>query len=432
MEFDLLQSLDLGDSTLKLFRDILVVIGIGLLMGLEREYSSADEADPREEIFAGVRTFPLVSLTGYLSIYLAERLSFWIYALAFSLFFIFILLAYYRSSHKGDIGSTSDFALVIAFLLSSVVFFGEYLVAAFLALVTTTLLALKVDLHRTIRGLSRQDILSILIFVLITAFILPLLPDQDLGPYGAFNPYRIWLIVSVFISINFTAYFLHKFISARYSLIATGVLGGFASSTATAWHFSRQGGKAAQGSVVHTAAVVLASSIMFPRLLIWLLILNISLFQKLWLPVVLLGLTGFLISLYLSRKKVSDQAVGKMEISNPINLRDAGIFALLYVLILLFVGFAEENLGPEGVYYAAGISGLTDVDAITISMANYASESLLLPIAATAVLIGALANTLVKYLLCIIFGNRPMRRYASLAFVPIFIFGTACIIYLLP
>ena len=122
MEFDLLQSLDLGDSTLKLFRDILVVIGIGLLMGLEREYSSADEADPREEIFAGVRTFPLVSLTGYLSIYLAERLSFWIYALAFSLFFIFILLAYYRSSHKGDIGSTSDFALVIAFLLSSVVF----------------------------------------------------------------------------------------------------------------------------------------------------------------------------------------------------------------------------------------------------------------------------------------------------------------------
>ncbi len=129
---------------------------------------------------------------------------------------------------------------------------------------------------------------------------------------------------------------------------------------------------------------------------------------------------------------MSDQAVGKMEISNPINLRDAGIFALLYVLILLFVGFAEENLGPEGVYYAAGISGLTDVDAITISMANYASESLLLPIAATAVLIGALANTLVKYLLCIIFGNRPMRRYASLAFVPIFIFGTACIIYLLP
>lgn len=431
MDFDLLQSLDLSDAAIKLFRDILVVLGIGLLMGLEREYASAGRTT-REDIFAGVRTFPLVSLVGYLSIYLAEKISVWIYAIAFTLVFVFIMLAYYRSSRKGDLGSTSDFALLITFLLSSLVFFGEYLVAAFLALVTTTLLALKVDIHRTIRGLSRQDILSILIFVLITAFILPLLPDQDLGPYGAFNPYRIWLIVSVFISINFTAYFLHKFISARHSLIATGVLGGFASSTATAWYFSRQGGKVEDGSVVHTAAVVLASSIMFPRLLIWLLLLNFPLFQKIWLPVVLLGLTGFLIGLYLSRKKVSEQAVGKMEISNPINLRDAGIFAILYILILLLVGFAEDNLGPRGVYYAAAISGLTDVDAITISMANYANDSLLIPVAATAVLIGALANTLVKYILCMVFGNRTMRRYASLAFVPIFIFGVACVIYLLP
>jgi uncharacterized membrane protein (DUF4010 family) len=431
MEFDLLESLDMREETLRIFQDVLIVLGIGLLMGLEREYSTSGRDNEKEEIFAGVRTFPLVALVGYLAIYLGDRLSFWVYALAFAMVFVFVIIAYYFSSKKGDVGGTSDFALIITFLLSSLVFFGEYLVAAFLALMTTTLLALKVDIHRTVRGLSRRDILSILMFLLITAFILPLLPDQDLGLYGVFNPFRIWLIVSVFISINFTAYFLHKFISTRYSLLATGILGGFASSTATAWYFSRQGGRSAEGSVVHTAAIVLASSIMFPRLLIWLLILNPQLFSVIWLPIVLLGLLGFLIGLYLSRKTVSENAVGDMEIANPINLRDAGVFALLYVLILLLVGFAEQNLGQLGILFAAGISGLTDVDAITISMANYANEAVQLRVAAIAVLIGALANTLVKYLLCLIFGKRPMRRYASLAFVPIFLLGIGYIIYLL-
>lgn len=435
MDFNLSENLDVSEFTLRILLELLIVLGIGVIVGLEREYSAAKDAEINEktgsELFAGVRTFPIVALIGYLSIFLSNEVSSWIFPVALLVVSAFSVTAYYISNLKNKDGSTTEFALIAVFLLSSLVYMGEYLLSAFIALLITVLLTFKVKIHRAVARLSRQEILSILLFAAITALVLPLLPNQDFGPYGALNPYKIWFIVTIFIALNFVAYFLHKFIGSKYSIITTGVLGGFISSTATAWYFSRLAGKSKEGGMTHVGAIIIASSIMFPRLLIWLVVINPGLLKNLWLPVVIFGLIGFGAGFYFTRKSLGDEDFEERSIGNPINLKDAGIFGVIYVIILLAVGFAEAQFGNQGVLLAAGISGLTDVDAITISMAEYSKGSITNNTAATAILIAAFANTLIKYAFCLIFGNSNMRRYASWGFIPIFVAGIAYIVYML-
>lgn len=434
MDFNLSENLDISEFTLRILLELLIVLGIGVIVGLEREYSAAKDSEIDEktgsELFAGVRTFPIVAIIGYLSTFLSDKISSWIFPVALIVVAAFAVTAYYISNLKKRDGSTTEFALLVVFLLSALVYTGEYLLSAFLALLITVLLTFKVRIHRAVARLSRQEILSILLFAAITALALPLLPNQDFGPYGALNPYKIWFIVTIFIALNFVAYFLHKFIGSKYSIITTGVLGGFISSTATAWYFSRLAGKSKEGGMTHVGAILIASSIMFPRLLIWLVVINPGLLKNLWLPVVIFGLIGFGAGFYFTRKSLGDEDFEERNIGNPINLKDAGIFGAIYVIILLAVGFAQEQFGDEGVYLAAGISGLTDVDAITISMAEYAKGSINNSTAVIAIIIAAFSNTLIKYAFCLIFGNTNMRRYASWGFIPVFVAGVAYIIFL--
>ena len=424
------ETLSLSPETLQTLKDLLVVLGIGFLLGLEREYAKGVSGEEKE-LFAGVRTFPLVGLMGYLALFLADRLSEWVYPVVLGCVFAFIIVSYvtYHKSRKA--GATTEVSLMVTFLLSGLVFLGEYLLAASLALLMAALLAYKVNLHKAVRALSHADIISILQFAVITALVLPLLPDVELGPYGVFNPYRIWFIVSLFIGLNFLAFFLQKFIGSNYSTLTAGILGGFVSSTAVTWYMSRQAGRGKEGGEVQAASIILASSIMFPRILVWLLVLNLPLFFKLALPVLLLGLTGFGIGVALSRRSMQTEQKGGPTIGNPINLKDALVFAGMFVLILLLVGFAGQQAGRGGVLLAAGISGLTDVDAISISMAEYGLDAHLLDLSAIAILIAALTNTALKYALCLILGNGTLRRKASLGFLPIGLAGLGYLVYLI-
>ena len=265
---------------------------------------------------------------------------------------------------------------------------------------------------------------------MITALVLPLLPDQDYGPYGIFNLYKIWLIVAIFVTLNFLAYFLDKYLGQKNSVLITGILGGFASSTATSWYFSRYSGKSEQGGIIEAAAIILASSIMFPRLLIWLLLLNLSLFRMLWIPIILLGLAGLLAGIWISRKHSNLPTGERPKASNPINLKEAFFFAGIYIAIQFLVAYADQQFGESGVLIASGISGLTDIDAITISMANYHPPGSLSSIAAVAILIAAFSNTAVKYIFCLLFGNANLKKYTSYVFVPLFLSGFAYILYL--
>ena len=423
MEF--LENLHLDEAVLRTFKELLIVLGIGLLLGTEREYSKQEKG---ERLFAGVRTFPIVGMGGYLSLYLADRYSYLIYVAAFAGVMVIIAMSYLRTQSK-DAGTTTEFSLMMTFILGSLVFTGEYHLAVTIAVLLTTLLALKIRLHEVVHQLSLHDIYSILYFVVITALVLPLLPNEDLGPYGVLNPYKIWLIVSIFVALNFLAYFLSKFFDGKRSILITGILGGFASSTATSWYFSRQSGKSRSGGQLQAAAIILASSIMFFRLLVWLLIFNRPLFQWLWLPILIFGAVGIIAGYRISKVDPGNIDISGPQIDNPINFKEAIAFALIYVVIQLLVGFAANRYGDEGVFVAAGISGLTDIDAITISMADYGRDAGRLVTAGVAILIAAFANTLVKYVFCLVFGNARLRKYSSYAFVPMFLLGISYIIF---
>lgn len=433
MDFDPKDYLALSEQTFQLLLELVIALAIGLIVGLEREYASnqKDKIKENEELFAGIRTFPLVALSGYLCAYLSTTISLWIFPIGLLAVGVFAMLSYYLGSLNKPEGATSEFALIAVFLISALVHEGEYLLSVFLGLLIAVLLTFKVRLHKAVARLSRREVLSIFLFIAISALVLPMLPDKDFGPYGIFNPFKIWFITTIFIALNFVAYFLHKFIDSKYSILTTGILGGFISSTATAWYFSRQGGKVSTGGMTHVGAILIASSIMFPRLLIWLVILNPALIKSLWIPVLVLGAIIFAVGFYYTRKSLVDEEYEERNIGNPINLKDAAIFGAVYVLILLVVGLAEDFLGESGVLIAAGISGLTDVDAITISMAEYGGESIAASTAVTAILMAALANTWVKYVFCLLFGNAMMRRYASWGFLPVFLLGVGYIVFLL-
>lgn len=424
------QQLMLDPELLSFLKDLLVVLGIGLLMGIEREFSKGEGKESTEHTFAGIRTFPIVALIGYAAAHFAEVYSPWVYVACIAGTFALTALSFVHSSRQGDRGGTSEFALIAVFLLGGLVVQGNYHGAVSIAVAVTALLALKVRMHSFVGNLTKNELYSILIMVVVTALVMPLLPREDFGPYGTLNLYKAWLIVVIFVTLNFVAYFLEKFLGSRRSVLITGIVGGFASSTATSWFFSRKAGQSKKGGILESAAIIFASAIMFPRLLIWLIILDRHLLGMLWVPITLFGLLGIGLGLWVSRraqeKKVEQSP---RQSSNPINFREAFVFAGIYIVIQLLVGFANEQFGDRGVYIASVIAGLTDIDAITISMSDYEQKSIGDQVAAIAIVMAAFSNTIIKYAFCLIFGNRAMRINSSIGFVPLFLAGIGYILY---
>jgi|AntRauTorckE5430_2_1112549.scaffolds.fasta_scaffold08433_1 uncharacterized membrane protein (DUF4010 family) len=391
---------------------LLIVLGIGLLLGLERE--QAYHRKEGKALFAGIRTFPIVSILGYLAVFLGEELSDLAFIGILLGVFGIIAIAFLRAQ-TAIRGTTTEFTLMVAFLLGGMVKLGHYHLSVGITIGVTALLAFKFRLHKIAGALSQEELLSILQFLLVTALVLPLLPDKNMGPYGFFNAYKTGLILSIFLSLNFVGYFLTRFFQERSTLL-TGMLGGLASSTATAWYFSRRVGKGKGNGSQEAAAVVLASSIMFPRLLVWPALLNWTLFKALALPILLLGVLGTLVSWYLFRSAPQDELSASPEPGNPLNFREAIVFTLIYTVIQFGVGYASEHLGDTGVYWAAAISGFADVDAITVSMSEYGNELRRLDVATAATVMASVSNTVVKYGFCLVFGNAMMRKKSTLGF----------------
>jgi len=423
-----LTDLSLDPELLSFFKNLLITLGIGLLLGLEREFSKGGEDEPFS--FAGVRTFPIVALIGFLAAKYALLYSPWVYVAAILGTFGFVIYSYQQAANRGSYGGTSEFSLIVAFLLGGLVVKENYHGAVSIAVIVTALMALKVRMHSLIEKLDKGEVFSILIMVVITALVMPLLPNQNVGPFNTLNPYKAWLIVVIFISLNFLAYFIEKFIGSRRSVLITGIIGGFASSTATAWYFARKTSGSEKGGIVEVSAIILASSIMFPRVLIWLFILDRSLLQQLWIPLTIFGVMGIVIGYLISRRSKAESVdPSPRQSSNPINFREAFVFGGIYLVIQLLVGYANEYFGDRGVYLASVVAGLTNIDAITISMADYQEKSITISVAGAAIILAAFSNTLIKYAFCLIFGNQTLRKYSTIGFVGLFLAGIGYGVY---
>jgi len=383
---------------------------IGGLVGLQREHAEGGKG----ELFAGVRTFALFSLTGAAGALLAEVLAYpWAFLVLLAVVGLLIVVSHGISSWRGAIGLTTEMAALITFLIGAFCYWGMLELAAALGVTVTVLLSFKGELRRFAQQLTQADVLAALKLAVITAIVLPLLPNQTFGapPWDAFNPYRVWLMVVLVSGVGFAGYVLMKRLGSGKGIGLTGLVGGLVSSTAVTLSFAHRGRRETGLAGALALGIVAAWTVMFGRVLVVVAVVNAGLLHRIAGPIVVAGMVGVVYSLFLVRASRRGEAPA-LEVEAPFELGPAVRFGLLYAGILIAARAAHLYLGNLGVYLSSVVAAVADVDAITLTMAELGRpgggvES---ATAARAIVVAAMANTLVKGGMVIALGGRSLRR----------------------
>lgn len=405
------------------FADIypfLTAILIGALIGTERQRRLAED---KVRGVAGLRTFTLIALLGALSATLANYYGPTFALAAFASFTILVGIGYASSvSTLGRIDFTAAVAAVVTFTLGMLTRFEEsMLLAVALAILTTWILATRRISHHYVEALSETDILDTLKMGIIALVIYPLLPDTTLDPWGVLNPREIWLMVVLVSLIGYIGYVLIRILGAERGLTLTGILGGLVSSTAVTTAMASE--VKINREIISSAvfATVIASCTMFPRVLFVVLVVNRDLFIPLLPKLLSMTIVGVALAYLLMRKSAP---LGKeVAVKDPFRIVPALKFGAFFAFVLLTSKLASTYFGDAGAYAAAVIGGLADVDAITLSMATLAKSTLNPEIAATAITLAAITNTLVKLSISYILGNREFGNRIATIFVPMILIG---------
>ena len=336
-------------------------LAVGLLIGLERERSPAAKA--------GLRTFALVALFGTAAAMLSEETATpWLLTGGLLVIGLMIIAAYLREREgSADPGTTTVAAIVLCYGLGAMIWHGFSTLAVMLAIVTTILLYFKSELRGITQKLSRRDLTSMLQFAVLSFIILPILPDRNFGPYDALNPRQIWLMVVLISGVSLAGYVALRFVGQRNGVALLGVFGGLASSTATTLVYARHS-KGNEGlSRLAVVVILLANLVVLVRLSIVSAVVSPAILPQL-LPVLGSGLVlGLAAAAYGWRQLSRQSEVPIPEVSNPTELRTAVGFGVLYAVVLFFAAWLSSIAGSGGLYVVALVSGLTDVDAITLS-----------------------------------------------------------------
>lgn len=397
----------LTSLTLELWQRFALAALIGLLIGLEREHSQQESETTH---FAGIRTFPMITLLGCTTALLAEENQIWLFAVGMAGMVGLILTVYAFSAQHGDLGVTTEIVALLAYLIGGLVYWNEIWLAVALGVIVTVLLALRPFLHNLVARIDREDIYATLKFVVVSAVILPLLPDEAYGPWGVLNPFQIWLIVVFVSAVSFTGYVAIKLLGPRRGIGLTGFLGGLVSSTAVTLGFSQRSRETPPLARHLALGIVIASTTMYPIIVLQVLAFNQEFARRLWLPMGLLAAIGLGGSALLWRAARSRE-LETTNFANPFRLLPAIQFGFLFTVVLVVTKAAQVSLGDTGVYLASFLAGLTGMDAITLSMAQLAGEEVSLHVAVQSLLLAAAANTLVKAGLTAFLGAAPLRKF---------------------
>lgn len=384
------------------------VIFIGLLIGLEREHSRSKD----QKIFAGIRTFPLIGILGFITALTSSLTSEWVYVAVMFGFAGLLITAYTNAAKAGRLGGTSEISAFLVFILGTMVYYGYILLPAIIAIVITMFLSLKIQLHSFVGKVSGEDIFATLKLAIISIIILPLLPDRTFGPLDVLNPRLIWYMVIFISGISFVGYIFIKLLGKDKGIVLTGLLGGMVSSTAVAFSLSKKSKLQPLLSHNYAVGVVLASTMMFVRVFIIILVLNPQLVVKLWLPLLIFTIAGYIIS-RIMYKKASQTELTDIEISNPFELKSAFVFGLLFAVVIFGAKAAQVYLGDAGIYTASALAGLTSVDAIVLSISRLSAGDLIFAVAERAIVIALISNTIVKIIITLIWGSSELKKQVS-------------------
>ncbi|NTV45840.1 MAG: MgtC/SapB family protein [Chlorobiales bacterium] len=400
-----------------------------MLVGLERGWR---EHKGEENVHvAGVRTFGLTGMLGALWAMLAENMGNLLLGFAFVAFAGLMITSHVISVRReGDYGLTTVVAALITFALGALAMRGYETAAAAVAVVTATLLGLKPILHSWVERLERKELYAIFKLLLISVVVLPALPDRGFGPWQALNPYEIWLMIVLIATISFVGYFAMKVAGPKRGLGLTGLFGGLISSTAVTVDFSKMGKEIEDLRPVLSAGILVASGTMFPRILLISSIVYPPLVYKLALPLGVMALVCYASAAWLWWK-VSDTKTSKdLNSRGSFELKTAFAFGALLTMIMFLSRALLAWMGDAGLYLLAATSGLSDVDAITLSASRIAGDQIAIDVAARAIMLAAFVNTLVKAALTSIIGGTSMARYVGTTLLLAIVSGSLLIFIL--
>jgi len=384
-----------------------MALAVGLLIGLERGWQT--RGLPEGGRIAGLRTFGLLGLLGGVAGLLGQQLSGSVAAAIFLAVALIMGGGYLlRFRADGTASATTTVAALVTVGLGALAGLGELALAAAGAVVTTMLLNLKPILHTGVAQLQASELRATLNLLLISVVLLPVLPNEGYGPAGVLNPYRIWMMVVLIASISFAGYFAVKLLGPGRGVLLTGLFGGLSSSTAVTWSLARIARSEPDWSPTLAAGILVACGTMFPRILLVAGVVHPPLVRALALPLgVMAGMTyaGAMWIWWRQRQRIDNPP---LTLSNPFQLRMAIRFAALLLGVLLVAEWIRSRWGDPGLYGLAVLSGLSDVDAITLSLARMGQEGLAVPTVLLGILLAATSNTLVKMGLALALGGRAV------------------------
>lgn len=397
-----------------------VALGLGLLIGLQRERTS--------DRMGGIRTFPLIALFGALTADLSRNPGMgWLMLTGLIAMTVLILLGNLDRLRGNDdhTGITTEVSALLVYLLGAFLVLGDKTIAVMIGGTIAVLLHFKPGMHAFVKKLSDKDLRSIMQFAVLSLIILPILPNRTFGPYDVLNPFAIWLLVVLIVGIGLGGYAVYKIVGARAGTLVSGLIGGLISSTATTVTYARLARTQQKAAPLAALVILIASTSMFIRMFVEIAVVAPRQFAAFLPPLALL----FAISLCVcgfAFIRIQHRENTMPEPGNPAELKPALIFGALYALILLAIAASKEYFGNRGIYVVALISGFTDVDAITLSSANLANAGAMpIDTAWRAMVIASLANLAFKVGAAGFLGGLPLLRGVLALFSIPFVAGLA-------
>jgi uncharacterized membrane protein (DUF4010 family) len=395
---------------LQVWQQLGIALGLGLLVGLQREWA--------EPSAAGIRTFALITVLGTVCALLAERFGGWVLGGGIIALGATMVVANLRRdpSENAHPGPTTEVAALLMFSVGALLQDGMLVEAVAIGGVVALLLQWKKILHGFVERIGGTEIRAVFRLVMIALVVLPLLPDRSYGPYAVLNPFRIWLMVVLIVGISIGGYLVSRYLRARTGSVVSGILGGLISSTATTVCYARRSRTASENSGLFALVIIIASAIVFVRVAFEVALVAPGIVREvlpqcgamcLWMSLIAAG------AFALARR----EKLVASEPKDPSNLAAAVVFGGLYALVLLAVAAAREHLGSPGLYFVAMLSGLTDIDAITLSTAQMiTSEQLSVAIGWRMMMLGALSNILFKGAVVMALGHPRLRARIAVLF----------------
>ncbi len=391
---------------------IVLVLFLSFLIGLEREEHKVAGG----YTFGGVRTFPLIGLIGY-SLALVSGPQLIPLTMGFLVVAGFLFISYWHKLSKSDTaGITTEMSALTTFLVGALVCFGHFWIATTLGVASLLFLDLKVALEKLASRVAPNEILTFAKFLLLSGVILPVLPNQEFGPYHI-NPFKTWIVVVAISAISYASYVLQKLTKGQGGIVLSALLGGAYSSTVTTVVLARQS-KSDNQPNLFSGGILMASGVMYLRLIILLALFNRALLAPLLVPFLVLAAVTIAAGWLRTRmaKKTATEIQPKQAPGNPLELTTAFLFALLFLVMLIATQVAVKYLGKAGVDTLAAIMGVSDVDPFIMGLTQAAGTVTPINLAAGAILIAVSSNNLAKGIYAFSLADRK-TGVASLIFL---------------